>query len=74
MVKNNMNLFSGIINSVVQGLWNIVYCNFITSSETKTDRRTLIIPEDSLSKTSMGSVNLINVPTPPCIDLTLITE
>jgi len=64
---------SGLINSAVQTFWYIVCCKFIKSPETKEDRR-VFIPEESAPKTGMGPINLMNVATPSCIDVTLHTQ
>ncbi|XP_043283408.1 endoplasmic reticulum-Golgi intermediate compartment protein 2 [Venturia canescens] len=62
---------SGLINSVVQTIWYIACCKFLKSPESKNDRRVLITQDLLTEKPNVGPINLINVPTPPCIDLTL---
>ncbi|XP_034939181.1 endoplasmic reticulum-Golgi intermediate compartment protein 2 [Chelonus insularis] len=61
---------SGLINSIIQGLWYVISCKFFRQPEVK-DKRRLAETNHSIIKTSITPVNLIDVATRATIDVTL---
>ncbi|CAL7946585.1 unnamed protein product [Xylocopa violacea] len=59
---------SGLVKSIVQSFWYIIYCKFLTTKENKSDQKYSIPPINSNYQMS-GIINLLDVSAPQNVDI-----